>query len=345
MKLVHALEVVQRHDSRDSKRFAIALACGFEPLHLRTFLAAELKERLTPARVEVPTGLFDDLIGNTERAGDSVPDAIAVVVEWADLDPRLGLRRLGGWRTDQLDDIVARVQTALERLERSVVAASGGCRLVCVMPTLPLPPLFPQRPGETGPHELALRRLVAETASRLAGAAGISMVSPQRLDELSPPPTRRDVKAELTAGCPYALSHASSVAALLADLVCAPPSRKGLITDLDDTLWAGLLDEAGPHGVSWTEAGHRHGLYQQLLASLASAVVLIGVASRNDPGLVAEALARPDLLVGPDVLYPVQVGWGAKSEAVQRILAAWNIAADAAVFLDDSPLERDEVRE
>jgi FkbH-like protein len=345
MKLADALEIVQQADSGEGEPLVVALACGFEALHLQTFLAAELTLRRRPARGEVHTGIFDDLLGNIERAGGSTADAIAVVVEWADLDPRLGLRRLGGWRADQLGDIVARAHLALERLERSVATAAGGRRLACVMPTLALPPLFPQPPGQSGPHELALRRLVADAASRLAATAGVSMVSPQRLDELSAPAIRRDVKAELATGCPYALKHASSVAALLGDLLCAPARRKGLITDLDDTLWAGLLDEAGPHEVSWTEAGHRHGLYQQLLASLASAGVLIGVASRNDPDLVAEALARPDLLLAPGVLYPVEVDWGVKSRAIERILAVWNIAPDAAVFVDDSPLERDEARE
>lgn len=345
MKLARALEIVQRSAGGEGKPFAIELACGFEALHLETFLLAELTERLHPSPVALSTGLFDDLVGNVERAGGSAVDAIAVVVEWADLDPRLGLRRLGGWRADQLDDIVARVRRALERLERSIAAAARACRVVCVMPTLPLPPLFPEPPGQSGPHELALRHLVANAALRLAGEAGVSLASLERLDELSPPATRRDVKAELTTGCPYALAHASSVAALLADLLCAPAPRKGLITDLDDTLWAGLLDEAGPDAVSWTEADHRHGLYQQLLASLASAGVLIGVASRNDPGLVTQALARPDLLVAPEVLYPVEVEWGAKSRAIERILAAWNITADGAVFVDDSPLERDEAAE
>ena len=131
------------------------------------------------------------------------------------------------------------------------------------------------------------------------------MVSPQRLDHLSPPSARRDVKAELVAGFPYSLEHASAMAALLAELLYPPVPLKGLITDLDDTLWAGLLDEAGPEEVSWSGADHRHALYQQLLASLAGAGVLIGVASRNDPALVAEALARSGPRVDPDALFPI----------------------------------------
>jgi FkbH-like protein len=345
MKLARALEIVQRADRGESEPFAVSLACGFEALHLRTFLTAELTERLPHARVDVRGGVFDDLLGNVERAAASAADAIAVVVEWADVDPRLGLRRLGGWRPDQLDDIVAGAQQAVERLARAVPGAAGGCRVVCMMPTLPLPPMFPQPPGESGPHELALRRLVADAASKLAGEPAVSMAGLQRLDDLSAPATRRDVKAELATGFPYSLHHASAVAGVLADLLCAPVPRKGLITDLDDTLWAGLLDEAGPQEVSWTADDHRHALYQQLLDSLAGAGVLIAVASRNDPRLVAEALGRPDLLVSREALYPVEVDWGPKSRSIKRILDVWNIAADAAVFVDDSPLERDEARE
>jgi FkbH-like protein len=345
MKLAHALGIVRRGETGTGEASGVWLACGCEPLHLRTFLAAELMERLAPARVEVHTGLFDDLAGTIERAGDAGDDPVAIVVEWSDLDPRLGLRRLGGWRADQLDDIVAQARRGLERLERAVLAAAPGRRVVCVMPTLPLPPLFPPPPGQSGPHELALRALAAGVAARLSTEPGVSIVHHQRLDDLSPPAGRRDVKAELAAGFPYSLEHASAVAALLAELLCPPVPRKGLITDLDDTLWAGLLDEAGPGDVSWSGADHRHALYQQLLASLAGAGVLVGVASRNDPGLVAEALARPDLLVGREVLYPVEVTWGAKSRAIRRILETWNIAADTAVFIDDSPLERDEARE
>jgi FkbH-like protein len=345
MKLAHALEIVHRRGTGTGAPFTVWLACGCEPLHLRTFLAAELTERVTPAPVQVHAGVFDDLTGNVERSSAAGLDPVAVVVEWSDLDPRLGLRRLGGWRPEQLDDVVAQTRTGLERLERAVLAAAQGRRVVCVMPTLPLPPLFPQPPGQSGPHELELRALAAGLAARLSAEPGVSIVNHQRLDTLSPAAARRDVKAELAAGFPYSLEHASAAAALLAELLCPPVPRRGLITDLDDTLWAGLLDEAGPTEVSWSEADHRHGLYQELLASLAGAGVLIGVASRNDPGLVAEALASPDLLVGRDALYPVEVTWGAKSPSIRRILATWNIAADTVVFIDDSPLERDEARE
>ena len=113
----------------------------------------------------------------------------------------------------------------------------------------------------------------------------VRIVNPQRLDALSPPAERLDVKAELMSGFPYRTAHASVVAELLAEPLKPVMPKKGLITDLDDTLWRGILGEVGAHGVTWDldHYSHMHGLYQQLLNSLAEAGVLIGVASKNDP--------------------------------------------------------------
>ena len=150
MRLSQALEIVQRGATETGEPFTVWLACGCEPLHLRTFLAAELMQRLAHTPVEVHTGFFDDLAGNIERASDAGDDPVAVVVEWPDLDPRLGLRRLGGWRPDQLDDIVKRTRTALERLERSVLAAAGGRRANADAPAAVPPTPATERSARAG---------------------------------------------------------------------------------------------------------------------------------------------------------------------------------------------------
>ena len=99
--------------------------------------------------------------------------------------------------------------------------------------------------------------------------------------------------------------------------------------------------------VSWDldSRSQMHGLYQQMLAALADAGVLVAVASKNDPAVVARALARADLRIRPDLLYPVEVSWNPKYAAIGRILETWNIGADAVVFVDDSPIELAEAAE
>jgi len=129
-------------------------------------------------------------------------------------------------------------------------------------------------------------------------------------------------------------------------LLQARSPKKGLITDLDDTLWSGILGEVGVDGVSWSldHHSHIHGLYQQFLSSLASAGVLVGVASKNDAALVQQAFDRKDLLLKKENVFPFEAHWHRKSDSVQRILKSWNIGPEAAVFIDDSPMEAAEVK-
>ena len=346
MKLIEALKIAQSPLPNDSRRIRLFLACGFTPLHLQTFLTAHLRSRLPDYAPEIKPGIFGDLIGDIERLKSSETDVLAVALEWTDLDPRLGIRRLGGWRLQQLSDIVVSAESAAGRIQRALEAVSSDTTTILSLPTLPLPPAFATRPLQSAPQELQLYRIVAQLAESLAGYPSIRFISSQRLAEISAPGERYDINSDLLTGFPYKLGHASAMGELMACLIENRPPLKGLITDLDDTLWSGIVGEDGVDGISWNLDDHSqmHGVYQQFLSSLTAAGALIGVASRNDAGLVAQAFERPDLLLSNEDVFPFEVHWESKSQSIRRILDTWNIAADAAVFIDDSPAEVAEVQ-
>ena len=346
MNLIEALEVLRQPLSEDTQPFTVFLACGFTSLHLQTFLAAHLRERLPHQRIEVKTGLFGDLAGNIERHQGSSCDMLTVLIEWQDLDPRLGIRSLGGWAPTTLPDIVKSAIQALARLEEALLRASPSVPICVCTPTLPLPPLFTNPTQQAGSYELQLRQSVASLATSISEQSSIRVLNSQRLDELSPAEGRLDVQSDLMTGFPYKLAHASTIAELLVTLIQNPTPKKGLITDLDDTVWAGILGEIGTDGVSWhlDQGTHMHGLYQQFLGSLAGAGVLIAVASKNDRALVEQAFERNDLIISKKDIYPMEVHWANKSESALRILKTWNIGPEAVVFVDDSPMEVAEVK-
>ena len=346
MNLVEALAIFKQPLPEDAHPLRTFLACGFTPLHLQTFLSAHLRKLLPKQGVEVKTGLFGDLAGSIERLPSGGCDILAVVIEWQDLDSRLGIRSLGGWSATDLPDIVKSASLATARLEQALRRASVSFPICICLPTLPLPPLFSTPTRQAGSYELQLRQLVASFAAAISSESSIRVLNAQRLDELSPAHARLDVQSELMAGFPYKLPHASAIAELLAVLIQNPTPKKGLITDLDDTLWGGILGEVGTEGISWDlhQHTHMHGLYQQFLGSLASAGVLIAVASKNDPGLAEKAFERKDLILSKENVYPFEVHWSRKSESVQRILKIWNIDAEAVVFIDDGPMEVAEVK-
>jgi FkbH-like protein len=296
--------------------------------------------------MQVTTGLFGDLAGNIEGIQPATCDVLVVAIEWRDLDLRLGVRNLGGWRVAELPDIMNSARRMLARLQKAILAAAASVPTYVSLPTLPLPPLFTTPTQQASAYELELRHAVSDFAASLAAHARVRILSASHLDEISLPGSRFDFQSELLAGFPYQLSHATALAELLAALIRNPGPKKGLITDLDETLWSGILGENGVDGISWhlDQKAHIHGLYQQFLASLASAGILTAVASKNEPALVQQAFEREDLLIDKQSLYPIDVHWGPKSESVRRILETWNIAADSVIFIDDSPMELAEVK-
>lgn len=349
MNVTEALKILQCAAARkDDPPYPVLLVCGFTPLHLATFLAAHLQQRLADYKVSVQTGLFGDAIGTLETAA-AQPTAglqtVAVALEWQDLDPRLGFRSAGAWGPSVMADIHTVVHTALERMAVVIEGLAAPVRVVCSLPTLPLPPLFHTPGWQMADAELALERELVEFAGRCARRRGFFLVNRQRLAEESPAAGRYDFKSDVLTGLPYTVTHADRLAGALARLLAPPVPKKGLITDLDDTLWHGLVGEIGPENVSWDLASHYqlHGLYQKLLASFLEEGVLIGIASKNDPEVARRALERSDLLLQADRVFPVEIHWDAKSGSVGRILRTWNIGADSVVFVDDSPMELAEV--
>jgi FkbH-like protein len=342
VKLSAALELLQSARSRQDP-FCVTLACGFTPLHVQTFLAAHLQCALPNRRVEIKTGIYGDLAGTLERSAGS--DAIAVAMEWADLDARLGYRGLGGWGPAEESDIVAQVHASLQRI-LAAIEKWNGTPVAISTPTLPLPPAFHTAGWEAGQNELELERAIADFAASAVKRPFTSLVNARRLLEDSPVDRRLDLKSEFSTGLPYTLTHADQVGQALARLIQRPAPKKGLITDLDDTLWKGIVGEVDAEGVSWDLASHSqlHGLYQQLLRALAASGVLIGVASKNDPAVVERAFSRRDLLLPKESVFPIEAHWEAKSKSAGRILKAWNISADSVVFVDDSPMELAEVK-
>ena len=344
MKITEALKTLQSA-SKEAPEYRLFLACGFTPLHLQTLLTAHLQQRLPGRRVAAQTGLFGDLAGTLESLGTSAADGVAIAIEWQDLDPRLGLRSAGIWGPDATTDIVREVCSALERIARAIENIPKGIPVACSKPTLACPPLFHTVGTQMSEAESTLEAAVADFGARIVRRQGLALVNGRRLDEESPAAARYDCKQDLAAGLPYSLAHADALSAALARLLVPPAPKKGLITDLDDTLWRGIVGEVGPDQVSWDLANHTqvHGLYQKLLAAFAGEGVLVAVASKNDAAVVARTFERPDILLSSARVFPIEAHWQAKSESVGRILRAWNIGAEAVVFVDDSPMELAEV--
>ena len=347
MRLSEALTILRKTPPDGARAFSAFLACGFTPLHLETLLKAHLQLALPHHRIDVETGLYGDFLGTLNRLRQASPDCGVIVLEWPDLDARLGLRSLGGWRQTDFTEILENVRARLAYIEATIQTVSSRSPVVISLPTLPVPPIQRLTPSWiAGPLDLALQELMSSFAGAAAQYPNVKIANSAWLDRVSPAAGRYDPRSELLDGFPYTLPHASALSEVLVRLIQGPQPKKGLITDLDGTLWKGILGEIGCAQVSWDldQKSHMHAVYQELLRSLAETGVLIGVASKNELALVEQAFDRRDLILHKDCIFPFEVHWNRKSDSVGRILSAWNIGADSVVFIDDSPAELAEVK-
>jgi FkbH-like protein len=346
MKLVEALNILQSVKQRRGESFSCFLATGMNPLHLKTFLAAELSLLYLNHRIEIQPGLYGDFLGNLNRLANADTDCGIVLMEWSDLDSRLGLRTVAAWSASACIDILSNARACALQVQATIEKTCQRMPVVLCLPTLPLPPISFVPGWQASSFEMDLKALVQSVASQVSQCSQVRILSPQRADLVSPLRERLDVKSELLSGFPYKLGHASALAGLLARLMRTPAPKKGLITDLDDTLWRGILGEVGIDGISWDLDHHSqmHAFYQGLLNGLSNEGVLLAVASKNEPSLVQEVFNRKDLALSANSIFPMEVNWGPKSESVARILKTWNVGPDSVVFVDDSSLELAEVK-
>jgi len=97
-----------------------------------------------------------------------------VVIEWGDLDSRLGLRSAGGWQMSVQADILATCQGRFKRLLEELAALAAKMPVVLVAPTLTVPLLGHSAGWQIGENELELER---QLSAFLADAVKVPRLS------------------------------------------------------------------------------------------------------------------------------------------------------------------------
>ncbi len=123
--------------------------------------------------------------------------------------------------------------------------------------------------------------------------------------------------------------------------------KKAIASDLDNTLWGGIIGEVGPEGVELGDespAGMAFADFQRYLRCLAGRGVLLNVASKNEEAAALSGFARADSPLKREDFLCFEANWGPKTESIARMAAALNILPESFVFVDDNPAERELVR-
>ncbi len=122
---------------------------------------------------------------------------------------------------------------------------------------------------------------------------------------------------------------------------------KVLVTDLDNTLWGGVLGEDGIEGIQ-VGPEYSGGAYlnlQRVLMDLLDRGILLAISSKNNEADALEAIdTRSGMLLRLRHFSATRINWNDKAQSLREIAAELNVGTDALAFLDDNPAERDRIR-
>jgi FkbH-like protein len=123
---------------------------------------------------------------------------------------------------------------------------------------------------------------------------------------------------------------------------------KCIAVDLDNTLWGGVIGEEGITGIKLGQEfpGAAYQAVQRTLADLSKRGILLAIASKNNLADAMEALGgHPGMILKPRDFAAMRINWNDKAQSLREIAAELNIGLDSIAFVDDNPVERQQVRE
>jgi FkbH-like protein len=126
-------------------------------------------------------------------------------------------------------------------------------------------------------------------------------------------------------------------------------SAKLIVVDLDDTLWGGVIGEAGWKNIrlgGHDAEGEAYVDFQRALKALQRRGILLAIVSKNDETTALEGLRNhPEMVLRETDFSSWRINWGDKAQNIVEVASELNLGLQSIVFLDDNPVERARVRE
>jgi len=293
----------------------------------------------------------DEMLNPQSALAKFKPDMVLVLLDLEDIAgrlPDLCADGIGAAVEQEIEESVA----GIAQLLRSFRSGSSARLLLqgCVVPDL-------TSLGDVGDANLphSLTSAVHQLNQRLAALCNsISDCVFFDVDHLAARYGRanwRDARMFLASRLPIAAGafgiYARGLIRSLSALFRAP--RKVLCTDLDNTLWGGVLGEDGPDGIATGTAfpGNCYLEYQMYLKQLSSRGILLAIVSKNNEADVREAfqVRAADLGLSLDTFVATKISWNEKSDSIRELAKELSLGLDSFVFVDDNPVECEAIRQ
>jgi FkbH-like protein len=277
------------------------------------------------------------------------PDSAILAVQTIDIAPELW-HSFADLSSGDVDRVVERVSTQFHELAR-VFRSHTQTNLVIhtlEQPAVPANGLLDAHIDCS--QTVAIGRINDRLRAIAADIRGVYILDYDALTARHGRATWRDERKWVTVRFPVAAGNIAHLAREWLRFLHPLSGRiaKVLVTDLDNTLWHGVIGEDGLKGIRVDRdyPGAAYLALQRTMLDLRQRGILLAVCSKNNPDDAMEALERhPGMLLRPNHFASIRVNWADKTQNLREIAADLAVGVDALAFLDDNPVERRLVRE
>lgn len=120
-------------------------------------------------------------------------------------------------------------------------------------------------------------------------------------------------------------------------------NKKGIVLDLDYTLWGGIIGDDGVDGIKLgpeDAEGEAYWEFQKYIKAHQALGILLSIDSKNERENAIAGLNHPYSILKEDDFVAIKANWRPKSQNFMDIAKNLNLLPESFVFVDDNPAER-----
>ena len=126
------------------------------------------------------------------------------------------------------------------------------------------------------------------------------------------------------------------------------PNKKLIVTDLDNTLWGGVVGDIGSENLvlgGHHSVGEAYKDFQLALKALTKKGIVLAITSKNDESIAMNAIENhSEMVLRKSDFVAWRINWDDKAKNIFEIAQELNLGLDSIVFLDDNPFERERIK-
>ena len=277
-----------------------------------------------------------------------VPDAVVVAVRTADLAPDLW-QAYSDLSPEGASAAVERVCNSFGQWIRVFRERSSAALIIHSLELPGRPAMGLLDAQEKNGQSVAVHKINQELRQIATEHRGVYLLDYDGLVARHGRLRWHDERKWLTARMPIAADHLTYMARewLRFLIPLSGKTVKVLVADLDNTMWGGVIGEDGMTGIKLGPEypGAAYQNLQRTMLDLARRGILLAICSKNNPEDAMEALENhPGMLLRPKDFSAMRINWNEKAQNLREIASELNVGVDALAFLDDNPVEREQVR-